>query len=218
MVVQCCNNIVIRAEQPCWQHCSLGLGAAQHCSQGAAQHCSLGAAQHCSLGAAQQCSLDAAQHCSQLAAQHCSRLLTTCNRLCGYSCVDVLAYDLTRPSSLVGSLWPRWQQVSLLWLQIRSNHRYSSCLVPPLDRVFRLQFVGQGCQMYIKQLKMALNDSTGGSLKEEENKMKVIALRTTSNIHTLIKVVYTCSCGCFLYSYVSNTLCCKHDMNMTCAS
>ena len=38
MVEQCCNNIVIMAEQPCWQHCS--LGAAQHCSQLAAQHCS----------------------------------------------------------------------------------------------------------------------------------------------------------------------------------
>ena len=55
-------------------------------------------------------------------------------------------------------------------------------------RLLRLQYVGQRCQVYIKQLKMALNDNTSASLKEEENKMKVIALRTTSNIHSLIKV------------------------------
>jgi hypothetical protein len=42
--------------------------------------------------------------------------------------------------------------------------------------------------MYIKQLKMALNEKSGQ--KDEEYKVKVIALRTTSNIHTLIKVSF----------------------------
>ena len=50
---------------------------------------------------------------------------------------------------------------------------------------FRLQYVGQRCQMYIKQIKMALDEKSG---KDEEYKVKVIALRTTSNIHSLIKV------------------------------
>ncbi|CAB4037124.1 Hypothetical predicted protein, partial [Paramuricea clavata] len=53
------------------------------------------------------------------------------------------------------------------------------------DFKLRLQYVGQRCQMYIKQLKMALNEKSGK--KDEEYKVKVIALRTTSNIHTLIK-------------------------------
>ena len=40
----------------------------------------------------------------------------------------------------------------------------------------------------MKQIKMALNEKSG---KDEEYKVKVIALRTTSNIHTLIKVSKT---------------------------
>ena len=58
-----CKNIDIMAEQPCWQHCS--LGAAQHCSLGVAQHCSLGATQHCS-----QISTTLFTGCSKTLLQH----------------------------------------------------------------------------------------------------------------------------------------------------
>ena len=55
------------------------------------------------------------------------------------------------------------------------------------DFKLRLQHVGQRCQTYIKQIKMALNEKSG---KDEEYKVKVIALRTTSNIHTLVKDLF----------------------------
>ena len=55
------------------------------------------------------------------------------------------------------------------------------------DFKLRLQHVGQRCQIYIKQIKMALNEKAG---KDEEYKVKVIALRTTSNIHALIKDLF----------------------------
>ena len=64
------------------------------------------------------------------------------------------------------------------------NHE-SLCLLRSVLIYFRLQYVGQRCQMYIKQIKMALDEKSG---KDEEYKVKVIALRTTSNIHSLIKV------------------------------
>lgn len=56
----------------------------------------------------------------------------------------------------------------------------------------RLQYFAQGCQVYIKQLKLSLQGKTGPALQEEENKIKIVALRTTSNINSLIKVcLYT---------------------------
>lgn len=42
--------------------------------------------------------------------------------------------------------------------------------------------------MYIKQLRLSLQGKTGPALQEEENKIKIVALRTTSNINAVIKV------------------------------
>ena len=52
----------------------------------------------------------------------------------------------------------------------------------------RLQYFAQGCQVYIKQLRLSLQGKTGPALQEEENKIKIVALRTTSNINGIIKV------------------------------
>ena len=52
----------------------------------------------------------------------------------------------------------------------------------------RLQYFAQGCQVYIKQLRLSLQGKTGPALQEEENKIKIVALRTTSNINAVIKV------------------------------
>ena len=43
--------------------------------------------------------------------------------------------------------------------------------------------------MYIKQLRLSLQGKTGPALQEEENKIKIVALRTTSNINAVIKVL-----------------------------
>lgn len=58
------------------------------------------------------------------------------------------------------------------------------------DFRLRLQYFAQGCQVYIKQLKLSLQGKTGPALQEEENKIKVVALRTTSNINSLIKDLF----------------------------
>lgn len=42
----------------------------------------------------------------------------------------------------------------------------------------------------MKKLQEALRGKTGDELKSEENKLKVVALRTTSNINTLIKDLF----------------------------
>ncbi|CAH3195806.1 unnamed protein product [Porites evermanni] len=62
------------------------------------------------------------------------------------------------------------------------------------DFRLRLQYFAQGCQVYIKQLKLSLQGKTGPALQEEENKIKVVALRTTSNINSLIKVYLYAHC------------------------
>ncbi|XP_078692187.1 apoptosis inhibitor 5-like isoform X4 [Branchiostoma floridae x Branchiostoma belcheri] len=75
----------------------------------------------------------------------------------------------------------------------------------------RLQFFARGLQVYIKQLRLALQGKTGEQLKtaelhrgpsqangcftfntepHQENKIKVVALRTTSNINVLIKDLF----------------------------
>ncbi|XP_041366505.1 apoptosis inhibitor 5-like [Gigantopelta aegis] len=58
------------------------------------------------------------------------------------------------------------------------------------DFKLRLQFFARGVQVYIKQLRAALQGKAGDSLKTEENKLKVVALKTTSNINTLIKDLF----------------------------
>ncbi|KDR14692.1 Apoptosis inhibitor 5, partial [Zootermopsis nevadensis] len=58
------------------------------------------------------------------------------------------------------------------------------------DFRFRLQYFARGIQGYIKKLREALQGKTADELKTEENKIKVVALKTTSNINTLIKDLF----------------------------
>lgn len=58
------------------------------------------------------------------------------------------------------------------------------------DFRLRLQYFAQGCQVYIKQLRLSLQGKTGVALQEDENKIKIVALRTTSNINALIKDLF----------------------------
>nr|CAD7414138.1 unnamed protein product [Timema poppensis] len=58
------------------------------------------------------------------------------------------------------------------------------------DFKLRLQYFARGIQGYIKKLREALHGKTAEELKTEENKIKVIALKTTSNINTLIKDLF----------------------------
>ncbi|XP_002731277.1 apoptosis inhibitor 5 [Saccoglossus kowalevskii] len=58
------------------------------------------------------------------------------------------------------------------------------------DFRIRLQYFARGCQMYMKQLRLAVQGKKGEELKSEENKIKVVALKVTSNINTLIKDLF----------------------------
>lgn len=57
------------------------------------------------------------------------------------------------------------------------------------DFRLRLQFLARGVQNYIKKLKDSLA-SSGGKPESEENKLKYIALKTTTNINTLIRDLF----------------------------
>ncbi|XP_014676482.1 PREDICTED: apoptosis inhibitor 5-like [Priapulus caudatus] len=54
----------------------------------------------------------------------------------------------------------------------------------------RLQYFAQGVQGYIKKLREALHGKAGEALKSDENKLKVLALKMTTNINTLIKDLF----------------------------
>lgn len=71
-------------------------------------------------------------------------------------------------------------------------HSHLKICDPDFDFVlfFRLQYFARGIQGYIKKLREALQGKTGDELKTEENKIKVVALKTTSNINTLIKDLF----------------------------
>ncbi|XP_073434649.1 apoptosis inhibitor 5 [Dendrobates tinctorius] len=58
------------------------------------------------------------------------------------------------------------------------------------DFKIRLQYFARGLQVYIRQLRLALQGKTGDSLKTEENKIKVVALKITNNINVLIKDLF----------------------------
>ncbi|ELU05589.1 hypothetical protein CAPTEDRAFT_153736 [Capitella teleta] len=58
------------------------------------------------------------------------------------------------------------------------------------DFKIRLQYFARGVQVYIRQLKTALQGKSGDALKTPENKIKVVALKITSNINTLIKDLF----------------------------
>ncbi|KAJ8417005.1 hypothetical protein AAFF_G00282320 [Aldrovandia affinis] len=58
------------------------------------------------------------------------------------------------------------------------------------DFKIRLQYFARGLQVYIRQLRVALQGKTGEALKTEENKIKVVALKITNNINVLIKDLF----------------------------
>ncbi|TRY54831.1 hypothetical protein DNTS_001798 [Danionella cerebrum] len=58
------------------------------------------------------------------------------------------------------------------------------------DFKIRLQFFARGLQVYIRQLRVALQGKTGDALKTDENKIKVVALKITNNINVLIKDLF----------------------------
>ncbi|KAH3883153.1 hypothetical protein DPMN_007103 [Dreissena polymorpha] len=58
------------------------------------------------------------------------------------------------------------------------------------DFRLRLQYFARGVQIYIKQLRQDLQGKTGDILKTEESKLKVCALKVTSNINSLIKDLF----------------------------
>ncbi|XP_063379663.1 apoptosis inhibitor 5 isoform X1 [Cydia fagiglandana] len=54
----------------------------------------------------------------------------------------------------------------------------------------RLQYTARLTQGYIKKLKEVTKDKKGDDANSEENKLKVVALKTTSNINTLIRDIF----------------------------
>uniref|UniRef100_A0AAA9SCS1 Apoptosis inhibitor 5 n=3 Tax=Bos TaxID=9903 RepID=A0AAA9SCS1_BOVIN len=58
------------------------------------------------------------------------------------------------------------------------------------DFKIRLQYFARGLQVYIRQLRLALQGKTGEALKTDENKIKVVALKITNNINVLIKDLF----------------------------
>uniref|UniRef100_A0A672RVP4 Apoptosis inhibitor 5 n=1 Tax=Sinocyclocheilus grahami TaxID=75366 RepID=A0A672RVP4_SINGR len=58
------------------------------------------------------------------------------------------------------------------------------------DFKIRLQYFARGLQVYIRQLRVALQGKTGDTLKTDENKIKVVALKITNNINVLIKDLF----------------------------
>jgi len=58
------------------------------------------------------------------------------------------------------------------------------------DFRLRLQYFSRQVQVYIKKLKLDLAGKTKAELEEEENKVKLVALRTCNNINMLIKDLF----------------------------
>ncbi|CAN8027341.1 unnamed protein product [Ixodes persulcatus] len=58
------------------------------------------------------------------------------------------------------------------------------------DFKLRLQYLARGVQGYIKKLRTALQGKRPTELKTDENKLKVAALKTTSNINILIRDLF----------------------------
>ena len=69
---------------------------------------------------------------------------------------------------------------------------------PKIIRVFsvikilfcRLQYFARGVQGYMKKLRESLHGKSAEQLKDDESRIKVTALRTTSNINTLIRDLF----------------------------
>ncbi len=56
--------------------------------------------------------------------------------------------------------------------------------------MFRLQFFARGVQGYIKKIRESLQEVSGDQMKDEESRIKVTALRTTSNVNSLIRDLF----------------------------
>ncbi len=54
----------------------------------------------------------------------------------------------------------------------------------------RLQYFARGVQGYMKKLRESLQGKSADQLKDEESRIKVTALRTTSNINSLIRDLF----------------------------
>lgn len=70
----------------------------------------------------------------------------------------------------------------------------------------RLQYFARVCQAYQKRLREAIANKKGEELKTEENKIKLIALKTTANINALIRDLF--------HQPPSYKVCCSHARNM----
>lgn len=64
------------------------------------------------------------------------------------------------------------------------------CIVFKTLFLFRLQYFARGVQGYMKKLRESLQGKSGDDLKDEESRIKVTALRTTSNINSLIRDLF----------------------------
>ncbi|XP_054159479.1 apoptosis inhibitor 5-like [Oppia nitens] len=58
------------------------------------------------------------------------------------------------------------------------------------DFKLRLQYVARGVQSYLTKLKKHLSTVKGEALKSDDNKLRVMALKTTNNINTLIRELF----------------------------
>ncbi len=56
--------------------------------------------------------------------------------------------------------------------------------------MFRLQFFARGVQGYIKKIRESLQEVSGDQMKDDESRIKVTALRTTSNVNSLIRDLF----------------------------
>lgn len=132
-----------------------------------------------------------------------AELCTHCNKLAEpevqTECVfkTLINYMPLPPSGEGDAAEPRLE-FSYVECLIYSLHRLARLcpeyLVKDPDKLkdfrLRLQYFARGIQGYIKKLREALQGKTGDELKTDENKIKVVALKTTSNINTLIKDLF----------------------------
>lgn len=70
------------------------------------------------------------------------------------------------------------------------NYLSMKILLYVLHCCFRLQYFARGIQGYMKKLRETLQGKTEAELKTDEHKLKVVALKTTTNINTLIKDLF----------------------------
>lgn len=89
--------------------------------------------------------------------------------------------------SYVECLMYVFHQLGRKWPEFLTDPEHAERLK---DFRLRLQYFARGVQIYIKQLRQDLQDKSTEALKSEENKLKVCALKVTSNINGLIKDLF----------------------------